>query len=71
MQIKQTPQAKKFWSNIDPKNKLILLNNVWCVECNKVTSIGNTDMKIVRGDLIIKGVCTRCGGEVCRVVEEK
>jgi hypothetical protein len=46
-----------------------LLNNVWCVQCKEITGIGNVSGKVESGMLALRGVCTRCGGEVARVIE--
>ena len=67
--MNQTPQAKKIWKAIPKNVRLKILNNVWCVHCSKMTGVGNTTMNIDRGDLIIRGHCTLCGGDVARLVE--
>ena len=65
----QTPEAKKFWESIPPNIRVKLLNNVYCAHCQNTRGVGNAKMNIEKGDLIIKGMCTTCGGEVCRLVE--
>jgi hypothetical protein len=64
-----TPQAKKFWDAIPANQRLLILNNVWCVNCMKTTSMGEAVGKIEQGALSLKGVCTSCGGLVARLVE--
>ena len=46
-----------------------ILNNVWCVRCRKGSSIGNLTGKIESGMLVLRGICTKCGGDVARVIE--
>ncbi len=67
--MNQTPQARKMWENIPNDVRMKLLNNVWCVTCSKMTGVGETTMSVERRNLIIRGSCTGCGGEVARLVE--
>ena len=67
--MKQTPLAKKFWDSIPGHIQVKILNNVWCSTCQKGSSIAVKTMKIEKGDLIIHGKCTKCNGEVARLVE--
>jgi hypothetical protein len=66
-----TPKAKKIWESIPGDIRLKILNNVWCVQCRNMTGIGNCTGKIEKGMLVLRGVCTRCGGEVARVLENE
>jgi len=66
-----TPQARKVWETVPGNIHLKLLNNVWCGGCRETTGIGNVSGKIERGMLVLRGVCTRCGGEVARVIESE
>ena len=36
-----------------------------------MTGIGNVSGKVESGMLVLRGVCTRCGGEVARVIENE
>lgn len=67
--MKLEPDALKRWEQIPPKFQLKLLNNVWCAHCREVRSIGNTSGEMVGDSLVLRGVCTTCGGEVARVIE--
>jgi hypothetical protein len=67
--MKFTPSAKRFWEAIAPDLRLRILNNVWCVQCMKSSSMGNVTGRIEKGMLTLTGVCTRCGGVVARLVE--
>ena len=66
-----THKAKKIWQSIPGDIRLKILNNVWCVQCRDMTGIGNFTGKIEKGMLVLRGVCTRCGGEVARVIENE
>ena len=69
MNPKFTPKAQKLWEAIPPATRLRLLNNVWCANCVSVNGIGEIAGRVEKGDLILRGVCTRCGGPVARLIE--
>ncbi len=71
MEISLTPPAKKIWEAIPGNIRLKLLNNVWCTQCREMTGIGNVSGKVESGMLVLRGVFTRCGGEVARVIENE
>lgn len=64
-----TPQARKIWDAVPGDAQMKILNNVWCVTCSETTGIGNVSGKLERKLLVLRGVCTRYGGEVARVIE--
>jgi len=64
-----TPAAKRAWDTVSPQAKLRILNNVWCTMCRSTTSIILTQASIKQGDLVLQGSCSKCGGEVARLVE--
>ena len=66
-----TPQAFRIWINIPGDIQMKILNNVWCRTCSDTTGIGNVSGKVEKGMLILKGICTRCGNPVARVIENK
>ena len=66
-----TPKAKKIWESIPGDIQIKILNNVWCVHCRKESSIGNLTGKIESGMLVLRGTCTKCSGEVARVIENE
>ena len=66
-----TPKAKIIWEAIAGDIQIKILNNVWCVHCRKVSSIGNLAGKIESGMLVLRGTCTKCGGDVARVIENE
>jgi hypothetical protein len=69
MNPKLTREAQQLWDAIPHATRLRLLNNVWCANCAKATGIGEISGNVEKGDLILRGVCTRCGGEVARLIE--
>jgi len=66
-----TPKAKKIWEAIAGDIQIKILNNVWCVHCRKGSSIGNLTGKFESGMLVLRGTCTKCGGDVARVIENE
>jgi len=66
-----TPKAKKIWEAIAGEIQFKILNNVWCVHCRKGSSIGNLTGKVDSGMLVLRGICTKCGGDVARVIENE
>ncbi len=66
-----TPQAFRIWINIPGDIQMKILNDVWCKTCSDTTGIGSVNGKIEKGMLILKGICTRCGNPVARVIENE
>ena len=66
-----TLKAKKIWQAIPAEIRLKILNNVWCVQCKQTTGIGKVSGKVESGMLVLRGVCTQCGGDVARVIENE
>jgi phage regulator Rha-like protein len=66
-----TPKAKKIWEAIAGDIQVKILNNTWCAHCAKGSSIGNLIGKIESGMLVLRGVCSHCGGPVARVIENE
>jgi len=64
-----TPQAQEIWDAIPGEFQMKILNNVWCRTCSDTTGIGSVSGKVEKGMLILKGICTRCGNSVARVIE--
>jgi hypothetical protein len=65
-----SPAAARAWQKIPPAIRVRLLNNFWCSHCLGGTSVDLRSGDVSRGDLILRGHCTKCGGEIARVVEE-
>ncbi len=66
-----TPQAKNIWRAVPGNIQLKILNTVWCIRCRNMTAISNARGKVDAGMLVLRGECTRCGGEVARVIENE
>ncbi len=66
-----TLQAQRIWDTVAGDLQMKIINNVWCVGCRETTGIGNVNGMVERGMLVLRGVCTRCGGEVARVIENE
>lgn len=64
-----TPAARRAWNRVPPRFRLKILNNVWCITCRSGTSIALKSASVQSGNLVLQGQCTRCGGDVARVVE--
>jgi hypothetical protein len=63
-------RAIEAWQRIEPGIRLRLLNNVWCASCSSGTSMALDSASVSGDDLVLQGRCTKCGGDVARVVEE-
>jgi hypothetical protein len=68
---KFTPQALKLWRKIPEWAQEKLLSNVFCSHCVAMTTIVESTGQVVGGDLVLKGQCQTCGGEVARVIESE
>ena len=66
-----TPPAFRIWINIPGDIQVKILNNVWCRTCSDITGIGSVSGKVQKGMLILKGIYTRCGNPVTRVIENE
>jgi hypothetical protein len=67
MQGAFTPKAKKIWESFAEDVHAWLLDNIWCSHCSEISSMDNVSGKIESGLLMLRGRCTRCGGNVIRV----
>ena len=66
-----TAPAFKIWINIPGDIQIKILNNIWCRTCSDITGIGSVSGQVQKGMLILKGICTRCGNPVTRVIENE
>ena len=67
MQRAFTPEAKKIWESYTEDVRAWLLNNTWCSQCRESSSMDGVSGKIESSLLMLRGRCTRCGGNVVRV----
>ncbi len=68
-QVQLTKEASKFWNALPAHARSEILRNVYCVHCGPGVSIVSPTGMIERGDLVLEGKCSKCGGEVARLVE--
>jgi hypothetical protein len=66
-----TARAKAKWDSLPQDIKGKLLSNVWCGYCMGVTTIVDFKGQVQAGDLVLRGYCVKCGGEVARVIESE
>jgi len=64
-----TDRASKIWSSIPYDLQKAILTNVWCSKCSDMTTIVDFNGTVERKDLILRGYCKKCGGEVARLLE--
>lgn len=64
-----TPEAAVLWGGIPRDARERILSHVFCVKCRGSVSITRLAGQERNGDLILRGVCSKCGTEVVRVVE--
>ena len=68
--MQMTPKARRLWEEVPNWARPKILNNVWCSGCGGICSIANVEMTVEEGDLVLRGICTKCNDSVCRVVEQ-
>ncbi len=64
-----TAKARAAWNSIPSEAQEELLSSVWCVSCHEMTTITNFTGRVGRGDLVLKGACSTCGGDVASLIE--
>lgn len=64
-----SPRAVAAWNRIPPVIRVRLLNNFWCGTCLGEASVELKGGVVSGGNLILRGNCTTCGGEIARLVE--
>lgn len=66
---KLTPAAMKRWARMSDDGKELILERIWCGACGG-TGIRDAFGELhPSGDMILRGYCPACGGNVCRVIE--
>lgn len=63
-----TEEAAEFWNSISEDIQEKVLNNVFCSNCF-ITTIERYKGKMENGDLVLMGICSKCGKDVGRVIE--
>jgi hypothetical protein len=64
-----TPDARKRWESIPAEIRQRLLTNVWCGQCRREVTITNFSGTLKGEDLLLKGKCSECHGDVARMIE--
>jgi len=64
-----TLPARRRWELLPAAARQAITNAAWCVSCAKTRAMLVKGGSIVRGDLVLSGNCSRCGGEMGRLVE--
>jgi endogenous inhibitor of DNA gyrase (YacG/DUF329 family) len=64
-----TTPAQRMWQRIPPSSQRKVLDNVWCPECRKATTMIEYSGQVKAGDLLLTGRCTTCGKKVARLLE--
>ncbi len=62
-------QAAKKWSKIPKEFQEKLISNVFCSTCG-VTKIKDYTLNDDDFGILLKGKCSKCGGDVARLVED-
>ncbi len=58
------------WNRIPKTTREKLLCNVFCANCKGAVRVIDYTVENSNMGLIIKGKCSKCGGDVVRVVED-
>ena len=64
-----TPEAAGRWERIPQWAQRKILDNVFCRWCVASVTIILETAEMAGDDLVLRGKCKNCGGDVCRVVE--
>ncbi len=64
-----TAKAAVLWGMIPKEARVRILANVFCVKCRGSVTITRFTGEEQNGDVVLRGVCAKCGHEVVRVVE--
>ena len=62
-------EAMRRFNEIPDDVKEKILSNVYCTHCQAMVRIVDFTATISRGDLLLKGKCAQCSGDVARVIE--
>ena len=57
------------WNRIPKMTRERFLGNVFCANCKGAVRITDYTIENSKMGLLIKGKCSKCGGDVARVVE--
>jgi hypothetical protein len=57
------------WDNMTQEQQKLMLKNVYCVKCRGMVEIKNYTFHPEGKSLMLRGICSKCGHEVARVLE--
>lgn len=67
--VKFTKKAMQRFNQIPDEMKSKILSNVYCSQCKDMVTIVNFEGIMEGDDLILKGKCKNCSGNVARLIE--
>ena len=67
--VRLTPEARKRWQQVPDWAKEKILQAVWCGTCLAGTPMQLREGRMKERDLILEGICRKCGAEVTRLIE--
>ncbi len=67
--IKFDKKAMNRFNQIPDDMKSKLLSNVYCSKCKDTVKIVDFEATMDKDDLILKGKCEKCSGNVARLIE--
>ena len=67
--IKFDKKAMRKFNQIPDDIKSKILSNVYCSNCKDTVKIINFTATVDRDDLLLRGKCERCSGDVTRLIE--
>lgn len=62
---------KRKWEAIPQEFREKIIRNVWCTRCRDVVEILDYKVYSAEPDIVLRGRCAVCSGEVARVVEQE
>ena len=69
MAQKTSFKALQIWNLIPENIRSTILSNVYCVNCKDMTTIIDYSIEESKSDIVLRGKCAVCNGEVARIVE--
>jgi len=67
--IKFDKKAMQKFNEIPDDMKSKLLSNVYCSKCKDMVKIVDFEGAIDKDDLVLRGKCANCSGQVARLIE--
>jgi hypothetical protein len=64
-----TPKAAILWNTVPKEARERILKNVYCANCMAQVEMVDPNGQEENGNLVLTGLCSKCGHEVVRIVE--